>query len=317
LRPFAILLVCGPGHAAPAADADPAIVAVAEGGSCPSGVAVRDAIAHLVEVTGRPAAVVGAEGEFVLSVIGAEPAANAMQITLRAQDGREAMTRDLAVAGSSCAGRARSIAVVVQRYLEALSVPPAGMRRSSDPMPLPPPTVSRPPPDAPTRIEARAGWSRDAQLGAATDNGVAIAVVVQPLSWMEAQLGGRMHVPRSEAAGTGEVHASRHEVHLAVATGLRLGRARVEGGAGGRIDFVRVETQGLAQNGRSTRTSPAALLFAGVSTPVFRQLAVFLTIEYYRRYREHSFLVEGVAEPVERTSGTGLALTAGLGYRIW
>jgi hypothetical protein len=311
VRPL-VLLACAPAWAS-----TPAIVGVVEAGSCPNASAVVGAIAGLLDVSGRAAAVDRPEAEYLLTVREVDRAEGALQVELRALDGRELIARSLAVEGASCAGRARSIAVVVQRYLEALSVPPAGLRRASDP-PAPPtlaPPPARPTPAAaPMQVELRAGYSRDTQFDAATDQGVALDVAVRPWRRLGARAGGRVHAQRSTSAGAGEVHASRHEVHLAIATSWSRDRIGLEGGLGGRLDMTFVTTERLERDGQD-RLSPAGLLFSGASVRVFRGGHVFATAEYYVHSRTASFEVAGVGA-IERVTRTGLAFTFGAGWRV-
>jgi hypothetical protein len=247
---------------------------------------------------------VGADGEFVLSVHEQEGAL--LRVELRSHKGRALMGRDLDGQGASCAGRARSIAVIVQRYLEALPAPPIGMRRAVPPPPVPEPFA---------RLEPRAGFSLDAGLGADTVVGAALGTAVRPRRWLALHLVGRLHVGRTEPVDTGEVSMSRHNVALYASAGRSLGAGRLEAGLGGRVDFVSVRTSDLALNSRSTQTEPAAIALLGAGLALRGPLLAFATAELYAHPSAQSFRVEGFGE-VARAARYGLAFVVGFGYAV-
>jgi hypothetical protein len=287
---------------------DPAaVVAVERGAPCPTGEMVGDALNVQLDVVGRRAATVGQEGEFLLRVVEAPGETDVLHVELRTHAGHALMARDLGTHGASCSARARSVAVMVQRYLEALSEPPAGVRGAA-------PLQAQPEPFA--RFEPRAGLSLDAGRGEDLQAGVALGAAVRPYRWLALHLCGGLHVPRHEPAGTGDVSLSRQSLTLAATAAFRLGPARIEAGPGGRVDFVAVETQGLGSDNRTVRLNPAVVGVAGVSVPVRATLLAYLTVEVYDHTRSQVFTIQPIGE-VARTSDWGLALALGLGYGVF
>jgi len=313
LRPLASLLC-----SAWALANGPPVIGVAAEGTCPAGEAVRDSINRQPAPEAKPVAVLGSDGDVLLSVSEAPGGSDTVRVELRTRTGQVLMTRDLIVRDSSCPVRARSIAVIVHRFLEKL--PTAKIRQSARAnagtsaraTTVAPP----PPPPAFDRLEPRAGFSLDAGLGQDRVVGAALGLAVRPYRHLAAHVFGRLHWPQREPAGEGDVASARHSLNLALAAGFHAGPARVEGGVGGRLDIVSIETEGLPFTHRSRRYNPAAMVLVGASTPIYRSLLGFLTVDFYVLGREQAFVVEGLGE-VARTARYGLALGLGLGYGVW
>jgi hypothetical protein len=289
----------------------PPVIAVAASGACPTDVLVRDRINAQWAPGEKPKAILGSRGDVLLAILETPPESDTVRIELRTRTGRVLMTRDLVVRSSSCAARARSIAVIVHRFLEKLP------RADIAPRPQMRTVVTAPPrqPQPFERLEPRAGFSLDAGLGQDRVVGLTLGLAARPYRHLAAHLYGRVHWPRRDPAGEGEVTLSRHSLNLMLAAYAQAGAARLEAGAGGRLDWVGVETEGLPFTHRTNRYNPGATVFLGASMPVHGPLQAFTTVDFYALGREQSFVVEGVGE-VARTSRYGLALTLGLGYGV-
>jgi len=295
---------------APAVAAPTAVVSVAQSGACPTAEMLSSALAQHLEVVGRPASAVGREGEFVLSVREAHSTSTLLGVELRSRAGSLVMGRSLDGRGASCAGRARSIAVMVQRFLEALAVPPQGLSRTLD-LPLPP--LPPPAPEPFFRLEPRAGFSLDTALGADVAAGAALGAAARPRRWLAAHLMGRLHASNREPADVGEVAIARHSIGLAALASFRRGILAWEGGPGGRVDFVSVRTSGLALNRQATEVNPAGLVLVGGSVSLRGALGAFFSAEFYVHSKTQQFRVEGVGQVAE-TTRYGLAFALGLSY---
>lgn len=260
------------------------IVAVERAPSCPTVETIVEELDLQLEAWGRPGASAGAEGEYRLRVDGSA----GFRVELADAAGRVVLVRELPAGGTTCEASARAIAVIVERWLAGLAVPPVGLTGLA---PSPPPRRHRVVTQRAQRFEARAGPTLAAGIDpAGAFAGLGIGAELRALAWLALSIDGAVHLPHNVSLERGAASIVQGGLRLRAAVAPIARRVRVEVGPSVRLDIVSVSVTGPSER-TSVRSTPAMGVAWSVSLPMAARTRLALILDCWVALDGQTFFV--------------------------
>jgi hypothetical protein len=184
-----------------------------------------------------------------------EDGAGVLHVELVDDAGRVVLSRDVDGTGATCASRARSIAVVVERFVAGLAAP--GSRAH------PPRAASTARPWLGVQVGLSFPIGVDPALAFA---GVALGASLRPTGWSRLVLDGALHLPQRSTSDA--VSVLRGLVRLRAVAVIGAGAFEVEAGASARADLTSVSIDAPRESAEEWRVAP------GVGLPLAGHLTL-------------------------------------------